>query len=441
MAKIKRRGATWHLRMRVPQRYRVVDGRTEIHRSLRTDSEREALIRVPAAEAAVLAELDAKLAIDAGKQSGDAYDAAVALAAVRGFTYRPVNEIAAGTYKDILDRLDAMGTSTNVIEARAVLGGIEAPTLLLSELAPEIEQLARYDNQYKNDAQLQVWRNTRKRAVANLRRAIGADISVFEIDRSVALKHRSWWQKKIASENLVAETARKEFSTIAGMLARYFDSLQMDVIPEPYKTVTIRDARSHKRNRKLEIPVDWIREKWLAVGAFDGLNSEARDILLISIETGCRQNEIHDLPASAIVLNTPIPHLELSFEAGEQRREVKNGASIRKMPLVGIALAAAKRHPDGFPRYRNTRNYSAMINKYLRANDLAPSEKHTAGGTRHLWESRLKVLKLPSDDRGELMGHSVAAARDREEYGDEMSLERKLYLINRLAFAVPEHLA
>ncbi len=70
---------------------------------------------------------------------------------------------------------------------------------------------------------------------------------------------------------------------------------------------------------KLEIPLDSVTEKWFAPRAFDATNTEARDILLISTETGCRQSEIHDLPASAIVLVHPVPHLQLAFEQGENR--------------------------------------------------------------------------------------------------------------------------
>ncbi len=61
MSKLTKRGSTWHLRMRVPKRYSAVELRGEIHRSLRTDSEREARTLLPAAQAAIIAELDASL--------------------------------------------------------------------------------------------------------------------------------------------------------------------------------------------------------------------------------------------------------------------------------------------------------------------------------------------------------------------------------------------
>lgn len=72
MAGITKRNGTWHLRMRVPRRYVGVEARMEIHRSLRTDSEREARARLPAAEAAVLAELDSRLTMGQSQQLWDA---------------------------------------------------------------------------------------------------------------------------------------------------------------------------------------------------------------------------------------------------------------------------------------------------------------------------------------------------------------------------------
>ena len=53
----------------------------------------------------------------------------------------------------------------------------------------------------------------------------------------------------------------------------------------------------------------------------------------------------------------------------------------------------------------------------------------------------LKATGIPSDDRGEMMGHSVSSARKRELYGHAMPLARKQELALSIALAVPEHLA
>jgi integrase len=407
---------------------------------LKTRSRHEALVRLPAAEAAVIATLDARLAVAQGGPQRDVFAAAVALAATRGISYRPAQELAAGPLEEILSRLDAMKPGDGPEVAKAVLGGVEAPQLMLSELVAEIERISSHDNRFKSQNQMRLWRNPRLRAVSNLIAALGGDRPVLSIGQAEAMKHRAWWRKRITAEGQSAETASKDFSNMAGMLKRYYEDLELIDPPRPYAGLSIKD-RHARAQRKFEIPVACFIEKWFAPGAFDTLNAEARDILLISIETGCRQSEICDLPPDAIVLDANIPHLRLKNEEGAARRELKNPASHRLVPLVGVALAAARRHPQGFPRYRGKSGYSALINQYLRQHDLVPSPKHTAGGTRHSWESRLKAVLVAVDDRGEMMGHDVSTARDREWYGDEMPLEMKLELALKVALPVPAHLA
>lgn len=440
MAGLNKRGQTWHLRMRVPKRYQQVAGRSEIHRSLETDSERRARELLPDVEAKLLAELEALAVMKELPDQADAYRAAQKIAQARGFTYRPLSDLVQAPLDEILERVEAANAETGNEVTKALLGAVDEPALHLSGLVDEVERLAKHDNRFKSENQMRLWRNPRKRAAANLQAALGGrDVLVSEIDHAAALKHKAWWQKKIAAENHSLETANKDFANMGGMLRRYYEGIAQPNPPEPYHRVSLKD-RHKKDSRKLEIPVEWITEQWFAEGALDGINAEARDILLISIETGCRQSEICDLPPGAIVLDHPIPHLRIGLESGEYRREIKNAPSGRRVPLVGVALAAARRHPNGFPRYRGTSGYSANINGRLRSRKLLPSPDHTIGGVRHTWESRLKKAGISQEDRGEMMGHSVRAIRDREVYGDEMPLEEKLRLAKLVALPVPTHL-
>ena len=440
MAGLIKRGDTWHLRMRVPKRYLAVAGRTEIHRSLATDSERRARELLPDVEAKLLAELDGMAVIKQHPDKASAYRAAQNIAQARGFAYRPLSDLLEAPLDELLDRVEAASADPASETAKALLGAIDEPALMLSGLVDEVEGLAAHDNRYKSENQLRLWRNPRKRAVANLMTALGGkDVFVSEIDQAAALKHKAWWQKKITAEGLSMESANKDFANLAGMLRRYYEGIAQPDPPEPYRRVNLKD-RHKVETRKLEIPVDWITEKWFAPGAFDASNAEARDILLISIETGCRQSEIHDLPASAIVLDQPIPHLRLAFEEGDDRREIKNSSSARLVPLVGVALAAAKRHPNGFPRYRGKSNYSGTMNKFLRSNGLLPSAQHTIGGVRHTWESRILNATKRMDVSGEMMGHSVKVIRGRPVYGDAMDLVQKQELAQSVMLKVPKHL-
>lgn len=440
MGGLIRRGDTWHFRMRVPKRYLAVAERKEIHRSLETDSERRARELLPNVKAKLLAELEAMRIIKDHPDDAITYHAAKKIAEAKGFTYRPLSVLLEGSTEELLERVEALRTKPGTETVKALLGAFDEPALMLSGLVDEVERLAAHDNRYKSENQLRLWRNPRKRAAVNLTAALGGkDVPVSEIDHAAALKHKAWWQRKVAAENLSMESANKDFANMAGLLRRYYESIAWPDPPEPYRRVTLKD-RHKAETRKLEIPVDWIAEKWFEPGAFEGTNTEARDILMISIETGCRQSEIHDLPASAIVLDLPIPHLRLAFEEGEDRREIKNSASARLVPLVGVALAAAMRHPDGFPRYRGKSSYSAAMNKFLRSNGLLPTAQHTIGGLRHTWESRILEATKRMDLSGEMMGHSVKVIRGRPVYGDAMALRQKHELAQSVMLEVPVHL-
>lgn len=381
-------------------------------------------------------------------RDGDAaekFRAAQQLAALRGFQFLSIDSVTQAPLDEVLRRVEATQTADGVpdeVIASALLGVVEAPKLRLSDLVEHVETLAAHDNRFKNSEQMRLWRSPRLRAVNNLIAALGEDLNVVDVGGAEARKFKRWWQVRMAGEGQSAQTANKDFAYMSGMLARFYDDLEHDDPPRPFAGVSIQD-RHAKPSQKREVPVDWIVEKWFAPDALAGLNDEARDILLMSIETGCRQNEIYNLPASALRLTDPIPHLRIAHELSDdpsERREVKNLPSHREIPLVGVALAAAKRHPAGFPRYRNKSSYSASVNKYLRNNGLLP-EGVTIGGTRHSWEGRMKRAGFEMDDRGELMGHSLKARRGREVYGDEMGLSERFRIAQEVMLPVPAHLA
>ena len=281
----------------------------------------------------------------------------------------------------------------------AVLGGVERPTVMLSQLVEMVENLSETENSYKNATQMRLWRNPRKRAVANLMKArrergLDPDKPVLDINHQDALIHRRYWKKKIAGKGLDVDTANKDFANMAGMLKRYYESLEdrdedpnAEPPPRPYAGISLTD-RHKEVKRKPEFSTKWIEEKILAPGALDDLNDEAADITIIEAETGCRQSEIYNLPPGDIHLDHPIPHflvrnVEPDDDGGTEGREIKNKHSKRPVPLGGISLAAMRRHPVGFPRYRGTVGPSALVNDYFRKHGLFPSPEHTIGGLRH----------------------------------------------------------
>ena len=444
MRGLVQRQNTWYLKRRVPLRFSSVEPRTEIWMSLKTDSRQVAVLKVAQVWLELVEAWEAKL----GGKSDDAADrfrAAQTLSDMRGFKFLSAEQVAHQPIEDILSRVEAAKGKVGILDegiAAAFLGVVDQPSLMLSDFPSHVEELATLDNKFKNARQMRVWRNARIRAANNLRSAIGKDIAVVDLTSVHAKAHKRWWEAKMQKDGTSIETANKCFNYVSGMLSRFYDDFDVEDAPRPYLNVGIKD-RFKAPKRKSEVPVEFILKRWFAPTAFDGLNADARDILLLAVETGCRQSELFDLPPSAFNLDCDLPYLAIEHEEGSNDvdgREIKNMHSIRHVPLVGVALAAARRNPSGFPRYRGKAGFSASVNKYLRNHDLVP-EGVTAGGLRHTWESRMKRAGYQVDDRGELMGHSVKGRRGREQYGDDLTLENRFEIVRKIALPVPDHLS
>ena len=104
------------------------------------------------------------------------------------------------------------------------------------------------------------------------------------------------------------------------------------------------------------------------------------------------------------------------------------------VPLVGAALEAAKRHPEGFARYRGNGRFSKSAIDYFTQNNLFPSSDHKLSSLRHSYESRMIHAGISNEMRGFMMGHSLKRIRGREVYGDEAALELKALYAEMVAF-------
>jgi integrase len=181
-----------------------------------------------------------------------------------------------------------------------------------------------------------------------------------------------------------------------------------------------------EQNTRLPFSDDWIRDRILAPGALDGLNTEARCILLGMVNTGYRPVEGAELRPEDIRLDAEIPHISIN---GKHRR-LKTRHSERLIPLVGVSLDAFRSCPNGFPRYRDSASLTATLNKYLRDHGLRETPDHTLYGFRHSFEDRLLAAGVDERIRRDLMGHKLV---DRERYGVGARLQHLSRILAPLA--------
>jgi len=259
----------------------------------------------------------------------------------------------------------------------------------------------------------------RIKAVDNFVSVVG-DKELRKITREDAKKFRDWWNARIDKEGLTANSANKDFTHVAHTLNTVDDALGLN-LTLPLKGLTIKATEKGQRKA---FSVKWIKGKLLAPDALDGLNLQVRTIVLACVNTGARPSEITGLMKHHLHLDRPVPHIEIRPEG----RELKNSASARRIPLVGVSLDAMKAYvdaaPEGdrlFPSYFGKDKISATANKFLRENRLLESPDHTLYGLRHSFEDRMTAAEpaWPERMKCDVFGHAIS----RQRYGDGATLE------------------
>ena len=116
-----RRGKTYYFVKRVPKLFSDYDKRGTVQISLKTESESEALRKVPEVEDSLLNYWTA-LADGTGKT--DKFEAMVKIAAGRGVRYRPENELMSRGVDEVLRRIEDLnaGEADDTVVSGAVLG-------------------------------------------------------------------------------------------------------------------------------------------------------------------------------------------------------------------------------------------------------------------------------------------------------------------------------
>jgi len=432
-------------RLQVPTQFQMLAGKSEVWQATGTTDYGEALDFRSKWRRQKLAEWNSELAEADPPNQKSRYQLAAEIAISRGEEYRTADSIADLRIEDLLGRVEglkAAGDAPTSVAAQAILGGIEMPRMTLMEVARSMPERFPEDYNGKTEKGKKGWASRWTRPSAKFVEVIGADPDFINIERKQGVVFRDALKDLVLDDDgLKAETAIKELQNLNGLWNRHFEALGVDseeVPPSPWRNLSKPLYKlAEGDGQKFEIPVDYL-QKIIAPGALDSMNEEARDLIYVLIETGARQSEITDLPPSSIFLDAKIPHIKIQREKGEFARNIKNSSSEREIPLVGVALEAMRRHPEGFPRYRGKGTFSAAANAFLHDNGLLP-EMITIGGTRHSFEKRMKRVCIDSDDRGAMMGHSIKRIRGREVYGDPLDLQEKLEIHHKII--LPQNLA
>lgn len=420
---IMKRGNNYHLRKRVPRRYQDVEERKSVWVSLHTDSLSVAQQKADAAWQHIVEGWEARLAGDTS-DAEKRFEAAKNLAAVRGYRYLPVDRVAELPRKDFVRRMEAVvgkDGEPDLREAAALLGGVGQPPVTVTRALALYWDLVRDKTLGKSPDQLRRWENPRKKAVKNFVDVVG-DKAIGDISGDDMLDFRQWWLERLETDGLTPNSANKDIIHLGDVLKTVNRMKRLGLVL-PLSDLSFKEGEAKQRP---PFSIDWIRDRLLAAGALDGLNKEARCVLLAMVNTGARPSELAALTRDQIRLQAAVPHISIEPVG----RQMKSRNARRVIPLTGVSLKAMAQNPDGFPQYLNSSaTLSGTVNKYLRANGLLETPEHSLYGLRHSFEDRMLAAGIDERIRRDLLGHALG----RERYGDGGSLANVQNLLQRLA--------
>jgi integrase len=297
-------------------------------------------------------------------------------------------------------------------------------TLRVSQMVEEYTRINATLLARKSPAQLKKWKIHRETAVATFIDSVGCDPLLTELTTQHTHRFRAHWQSRVLNGEVLIASANRKMRSVAGLYKTIHRFHQLDQ-KNPFASLTIPGGKEGKR---LAYAPSFVQSHFLAEGMFDELNDEARRVIYLIIETGLRLSEACALTRKNIHLNTPIPYVEIV----DDDRELKTPGSARCIPLVGVALLAMQKQPDGFPRYRDKADtLSGLVNQVLTEKKLRPGgKKQTLYSLRHTLVDRLIAVEAPEKIQEDLLGHV-------HMYGEGSTLEHRHQWLMKIAFKPP----
>ncbi|MEP3895045.1 MAG: tyrosine-type recombinase/integrase [Litorimonas sp.] len=351
------------------------------------------------------------------------------------------NLVSQNTVTDLLHRLIALEPLKDIPQkkeerdADALLGSVKTPSATITEAMDlYLSEIVADELASKSPEQVNNFSKIKRRAVANFV-VLNGDIDMRDITREHAHAVRKFWHERIhpkdGSKPMSGSSGNKDLGSLRKLYRRYFEHIGEEERENPFRNMRFNDKILTK---VMPFKDDWVRSRILAPDVFEGLNRQGALLCMALIETGCRPSELANITPANIRLDAEVPHIRIR---PTKDRELKSGASVRDIPLVGVALEAMRQAPNGFPHYRD-RSYllSASLTKAFKARALFPTNQHRIYSFRHSFESRMLEAGLDFGLRCTLMGHR----NPRPEYGDGGSLAYRQDELLKIAHPVSDEL-
>lgn len=297
------------------------------------------------------------------------------------------------------------------VEGRAlgilVSGGLSRP-------APTLEDAKRLYLKEKIKGDINERQKTQRleRVMGYLTHAIEAERRLDRLTRDDAREVRDHMLRDL---NIKPATVSRYMNDIRALIAFGITEFGLRDALNPFLRLSIR-SETVAREERDPIPAKTLKAIRARISTRAG--ADLWRIWQILEGTGCRLGEVTGLLVSDVHLDAPIPYLDLVHHP---HRRLKTAGSVRRVPLVGEALTAARESvkdagdgPTLFSRYGRNRGAdiaSASLMKHLRT--VTESERIVVHSLRHTMKDRLIRARVSDADQDLVLGHSRGGMGER----------------------------
>lgn len=253
--------------------------------------------------------------------------------------------------------------------------------------------------------------------------SIDANKHLDELTREDARRVRDYMLNTLKQKPATVRRYIGDIRAIVNLGLQEFDSGN---VGNPFNKITVATS-THALDERHPYSDELLRE--ITSHIADRAGPDLQRIWSILAGTGCRLAEVAALLVSDVRLDHSIPYIDVGMR---EHRRIKNNSSIRRIPLIGDALTAAREAVAAaggsqylFEQYagvvrtkkgkgetfQDATFASNALMKHVRA--ITDNEKLTVHSLRHTMEDRLIRGRVEEFDRNLVLGHTSGGMGER----------------------------
>ncbi len=321
-------------------------------------------------------------------------------------------------YSPILSAVNTVGATPPIVQAGAFVGVLDIPELPMSKLYQKLREVAPDMVKNKNETDAaNAWK--KYETIINFFIEVMGDLDVFKLTSATITKYRTELFNRMERRDFKSERANRYLMTLRLIVRNVLKSYDIEEFQIKDAWAKIERFKGFRdEGKRLPFTEDEVKTLRERVKGSNTLPDQLKAMATISENTGCGVKELSFLCPEDIALDVQIPHIK--FRPNKHRKSLKTDERERDIPLLGDALEAMKKFPNGFTEYCDPKG-PGRANRVLWSFIKKSAPDKSFISYRHRMATLLRNSKCKDQLQNAVMGHATPGMTGH--YGDGVWLE------------------